>query len=151
MLIEVSQKYLVPDFMPASKQFLQLKLAIFCQKLVQLRYLLLIKNGYVPLIHCKLQSVFYDATSWLKDTGVLQKMDDDIWMWYGKRTGEKTHITTTRVLSIKETSLPFALCFLGLMIALVTFMTELCGMNLYSSIFLSYHHPCLFQMYACSY
>ena len=74
----------------------------------------LIKNGYVPLIHCKLQSVFYDATSWLQDTGVLQKMDDDIWMLYGKRTGEKTHITTTRVLSIKETSLPFALCFLGL-------------------------------------
>ena len=26
------------------------------------------------------QSVFYHATSWLQDCGVLQKMDNDIWM-----------------------------------------------------------------------
>ena len=131
--------------MPASRQLFQLKSATFCQKLVHLRYQLqqtLMRCGCVPLIHCKLQSVFYEATSWLQDTGVLQKMDDDIWMLYGKRAREKIQITTTRsarILSIKETALPFTLCFSGLMIALLTFLTELCGMYLYSPICMSYH------------
>lgn len=77
-------------------------------------------------------------------------MDDDIWMLYGKKQGAKIDTTATRILSIKETSLPFIFCFSGLMIAFLTFLTELCGMYLYSGMCIS-HHSWQFQIhiYSC--
>ena len=57
-------------------------------------------------------------------------MDDDIWMMYGKRAGEVTDTTGTRTLSIQETSLPFIFCSSGLVLALLAFLAELCGMNI---------------------
>ena len=57
-------------------------------------------------------------------------MDDDIWMIYGKRAGEVTDTTGTRTLSIQETSLPFIFCSSGLVLALLAFLAEFCGMNI---------------------
>ena len=57
-------------------------------------------------------------------------MDNDIWMMYGERAGEVTDTTGARKLSIQETSLPFIFCSSGLVLALLAFLAELCGMNI---------------------
>ena len=48
---------------------------------------------------------------------ILQKMDDDIWMLYGKRTGDRIVKTGSRTLSIQETSMPFLMYSCGFVIS----------------------------------
>ena len=75
--------------------------------------------------HGELQRVFYGATSWLQDSGVLQKMDNDIWMVYGTRSRDVIDNTGARVLTIQETLLPFIFCVIGLLTSLLTFLAEI--------------------------
>ena len=73
------------------------------------------------------QSVFYHATSWLQDCGVLQKMDRDIWMVHNNVKVAKVDTTGSRVLTVQETAASFICCACGLLLSSVAFMFEIAG------------------------
>ena len=68
----------------------------------------------------------YEAISWLQDTGVLQKMDDDMWRIYGKYNDDTTlQKVGLRPLKVTDTLAGFLLLSLGLFVSLVVFVSEL--------------------------
>ena len=78
-------------------------------------------------MQCILQNVFYDATQWLQDTGVLQKMDNDMYMKYGKIQDTILDKTGNSPLNLQHTQLAFIGLLCGLLVSLVAFFTELVG------------------------
>ena len=69
----------------------------------------------------------YDAVSWLQDTGVIQKMDDDVWRIHGKykdvaAVQQKVGI---RPINIADTLAGFLLLTLGLAVSCIAFAFEL--------------------------
>ena len=74
------------------------------------------------------QTVFYHAISWLQDTGVLQKMNNDIWRIYGKFNEDVIRQrVAVRPLKIADTLAGLLLLVLGLSVALIGFLLEIIG------------------------
>ena len=72
----------------------------------------------------------YDAISWLQDTGVLQKMDDDVWRIHGKfkdiMAAQKVGI---RPIAVGDILAGFLLLLSGLFLSLIAFTFELTWMR----------------------
>ena len=76
-------------------------------------------------IQCILQNVFYEATQRLQDTGVLQKMDSDMYMKYGKIKDAIVDKTGNIPLTLQHCYLTFIGLFIGLLVVFVAFIMEL--------------------------
>ena len=68
----------------------------------------------------------YDAISWLQDTGVLQKMDDDVWRIHGKfKDFMAVQKVGNRPIAVGDILAGFLLLWSGLFLSLIAFTFEL--------------------------
>ena len=68
----------------------------------------------------------YDAFSWLQDTGVIQKMDDDVWRIHGKYKDVTAEPKVgLRPITIADTLAGFFLLTAGFIVSCIAFTFEL--------------------------
>ena len=91
-----------------------------------------ILSNYIKGNQCVLQGVLYNATSWLQDTGVIQKMDDDVWRTHGKyRDVSAMQKVGIRPITVADTLAGFILLTMGLVTSCIAFAFELVSVVIY--------------------